>query len=58
MRQEEMVYNCNYLISAEKVPSFLSVFDQIQDSLKESGWMLELTGPWPPYHFAKQGREE
>ncbi|ASN04094.1 GvpL/GvpF family gas vesicle protein [Virgibacillus necropolis] len=51
-RTEEMCWNSVYLLPLTDVEAFLSKLKKLEEEWKASGWSLELTGPWPSYHFA------
>jgi len=44
----EMLLNGSYLVPADGAEAFHLLVDQLA---REHGLELELTGPWPPYHF-------
>ncbi|WP_101841868.1 GvpL/GvpF family gas vesicle protein [Halobacillus sp. Marseille-P3879] len=52
-KDEEMCWNSAYLVPLEQVENFLEIITNENEKHKDSGWILEATGPWPPYHFAK-----
>lgn len=52
-REEEMCWNSVYLLEQPAVEDFLSVIKSLQEKWSDSGWLFEVTGPWPSYHFAK-----
>jgi hypothetical protein len=52
-RDAEMVLNAAYLVPSEGVDAFRSVVEQLARSHEPDGLELELTGPWPPYHFVE-----
>ncbi|MBM7551298.1 GvpL/GvpF family gas vesicle protein [Thalassobacillus pellis] len=51
-RNDEMCWNSVYLLSTENVEEYLSEIKSLQDKWTRDGWHLEITGPWPAYHFA------
>ncbi|WP_404455766.1 GvpL/GvpF family gas vesicle protein [Virgibacillus necropolis] len=51
-RSEEMCWNSVYLIPLSDVEAFLSNLKTMKEKYEAAGWQLELTGPWPAYHFA------
>lgn len=57
-RNDDMLFNCDYLIHKEQVEEFLHCIREKEQSYAELGWSFVLTGPWPPYHFAQMIREE
>ncbi|MFC2948865.1 GvpL/GvpF family gas vesicle protein [Virgibacillus sediminis] len=52
-RQEEMCWNSVYMLKKDEVEDFLEKVKQQQEQWKDDGWIMEVTGPWPSYHFAK-----
>lgn len=47
-----MIFNTAYLISKEKVLSFIACTQALNERLANEGIRLVLSGPWPPYHFS------
>ena len=47
-----MVLNASYLVPDERVDRFRALVAELADRHGADGLELELTGPWPPYHFA------
>jgi hypothetical protein len=41
-----------FLIHEERFPAFQRALGEQAAALAESGFEVEFTGPWPPYHFA------
>jgi hypothetical protein len=52
-RPAEMVLNASYLVPREGVDAFRAVVEQLGRRHEADGVELELTGPWPPYHFVE-----
>jgi hypothetical protein len=52
-RKDDMVANCDFLVDQSKTEPFLKKIDEIEKRLKTLGCTFHITGPWPPYHFAK-----
>ena len=50
-RSERMIYNGGFLLDNSNIDSFENVIQQFQSRYESSGLILELRGPWPPYHF-------
>ena len=50
-RPERMIYNGGFLLDNSNIDSFENVIQQFQSRYESSGLILELRGPWPPYHF-------
>lgn len=52
-RDAEMVLNAAYLVPREAVDAFRALVEQLARPHEPDGLELELTGPWPPYHFVE-----
>ncbi len=52
-RPESMVWNAALLVSKDQEPPLQAACDQLQDDLTPKGLLVELTGPWPVYHFCE-----
>jgi hypothetical protein len=52
-RDTEMVLNAAYLVPAEGVAAFRAIVDDLAGRNEADEVELELTGPWPPYHFVE-----
>jgi len=50
-RREKMLWNAALLISPATVYLLLSVAERVGRAARSRGLLLEITGPWPPYHF-------
>jgi Gas vesicle synthesis protein GvpL/GvpF len=50
-RDEEMVLNGAYLVPRDAAAGFAAVVDELRAQHSAHGIALELTGPWPAYHF-------
>ena len=48
----EMVLNAAYLVADDELSGFESLFGALANRYAPGGLRLELTGPWPAYHFA------
>ncbi|WP_134699221.1 GvpL/GvpF family gas vesicle protein [Ammoniphilus sp. YIM 78166] len=53
LREEEMLFNYDYLVHKDCSSQFLERVIEKKTLLAELGWSLEISGPWPPYHFSK-----
>jgi hypothetical protein len=47
-----MVLNAAYLVPADAAGAFRQIVEELGRRHEPDGVELELTGPWPPYHFA------
>jgi hypothetical protein len=52
-REDEMLLNAAYLVADADAELFGSVVADLAQRLSAQGLELELTGPWPPYHFSE-----
>lgn len=50
-RDAEMVLNASYLVAQAHADALRRLVDELAQAYGEHGIALELTGPWPPYHF-------
>lgn len=55
-KQEDMVLNCDFLVESGRVDMFLKKINEYEQTSSQ-GWILQVTGPWPPYHFSKMAKE-
>jgi hypothetical protein len=53
-REEEMVLNGAYLVPRDDAAAFAAVVDELRGHHAAEGIELELTGPWPAYHFTEE----
>ena len=53
-RDTEMLLNGAYLIAREDAERFAALVDTLRRRHEQDGLTLELTGPWPPYHFVAE----
>ena len=50
-RNERMVFNAAFLLPPSAAKRWLATVGRIGETLRHKGLLLEVTGPWPPYHF-------
>jgi hypothetical protein len=50
-RSEEMVFNAAFLLPASAQAGWLETLHALRKDVHGKGLLLELSGPWPPYHF-------
>jgi hypothetical protein len=55
-RDDEMVLNGAYLVPDVRAHEFRALVDEIAERDAPAGLVLELTGPWPAYHFVEAAR--
>ena len=51
-RIEEMILNGFYLIEESKLNDFQKKVEELKEKYSGKGIIIEMTGPWPSYHFA------
>ncbi|MBI4802943.1 MAG: GvpL/GvpF family gas vesicle protein [Elusimicrobia bacterium] len=51
-KSEPMVLNAAYLIPGESVAEFKTEAEKANKRIREKGFYLEYSGPWPAYNFA------
>jgi len=51
-RTEPMVLNGFYLIEETKLAQFQKKVEELKEKYNGKGIIIEMTGPWPSYHFA------
>jgi Gas vesicle synthesis protein GvpL/GvpF len=47
----EMLLNAAYLVPTDGADAFRALVEQLRREHETQGLAIELTGPWPPYHF-------
>lgn len=50
-RADSMILNATFLVKKEKVSAFTKTSETLQIKNKNSGFFIEMTGPWPPFSF-------
>jgi hypothetical protein len=50
-RSEEMVFNAAFLLSSSAQESWSEIIERVRQEVSGKGLLLELSNPWPPYHF-------
>ena len=53
-----LVMNAAYLVDKDATGAFKRALVQLKGELAADGFMPELTGPWPAYHFVSSDEEE
>jgi len=56
-RSADMVMNAAYLVTKGSLPQFRQTSAALRKECAAHGLELELTGPWPPYHFVSIRQE-
>lgn len=50
-RSEKMVWNGVFLVSPTNAERWLALAERTRQAALSKGLLLEIKGPWPPYHF-------
>jgi hypothetical protein len=50
-REEEMLLNAAYLVPRDRAKQLHEAVERLREEWQGRGFLLELTGPWPPYNF-------
>ncbi len=53
-RREKMLWNAAFLVSTSAQKTWLEIADHWRIDLVDRGLLLEVTGPWPAYHFCPE----
>lgn len=49
--KERMVLNCAFLVDKKEKNNLIGYFVDMKEKHKDSGFLIECSGPWPPYDF-------
>jgi len=50
-REDEMVLNSGFLVGNDEVGDFINIVDTLKMYYESEGFLIDCTGPWPPYNF-------
>ena len=50
-RDDTMILNTTFLVNKDKVADFIHAADDLREKDENSGFSIEVTGPWPPFNF-------
>jgi len=50
-REDDMVLNSAFLVDRDEVGDFRTMVDTLKMHYESKGFLLDCTGPWPPYNF-------
>ena len=57
-REEAMILNAAFLVCKNKVIDFRSTVDKLRNKDGNPGFIIEVTGPWPPFSFISVKEKE
>lgn len=52
-----MILNCAYLVDNDKQEQFLDKIEELKESYEDNGFIIKLSGPWPPFSFCESEEE-
>lgn len=52
-RSERMVLNSACLVALNQMSAFVDAIGKLRPGLEQRGFLLEMSGPWPAYHFTE-----
>lgn len=52
-REDNMVLNSAFLVDREEVSDFQNMVDTLKIHHEGEGFLIDCTGPWPPYNFCR-----
>jgi hypothetical protein len=50
-RSDKMVFNAAFLLPSSAQTNWLQAIHRVSQDVQDQGLVLEVSGPWPPYHF-------
>jgi hypothetical protein len=50
-RREKMLWNAAFFLPRSASERWLALVDKMRSAATSTGLLLEVSGPWPPYHF-------
>jgi hypothetical protein len=50
-RPEKMLWNAAFLLPRSASERWLALVEEMRGVAASKGLLLEVSGPWPPYHF-------
>ncbi len=53
-REEKMAWNAAFLLPRSANDRWLAKVEQLRNAVRPKGLLLEVTGPWPAYHFCPE----
>jgi hypothetical protein len=56
-RPDKMLWNAAFLLAGSATAAWLALVETQRRSAAPKGLLLEVTGPWPPYHFCPAWEE-
>jgi hypothetical protein len=50
-REDDMVLNSGFLVDKDEIDDFQNMVDTLKMHYGSKGFLIDCTGPWPPYNF-------
>jgi hypothetical protein len=57
-RSEPMLLNSAHLVPRDREEPFFATLGEVQETLRDAGMVVEVSGPWPAYNFVDLATEE
>jgi len=57
-RDDDMVLNSAFLVDKDEVNDFRNMVDTLKMHYEDNGFVINCTGPWPPYNFCGRSKEK
>ncbi len=57
-RSEPMLLNSAHLVPRDRAEPFFAMLGEVQETLRDAGMVVEVSGPWPAYNFVDLATEE
>ncbi len=57
-REDDMVLNSAFLVDKDEVGDFQNMVDTLKMHYEGKGFLIDCTGPWPPYNFCGLSSEK
>ena len=52
-REDDMVLNSAFLVDRDEIDNFRNMVDTLKMHYEGKGFLIDCTGPWPPYNFCE-----
>jgi len=57
-RKDDMVLNSAFLVNKQQANAFVGMAETLRLQGEDNGFLVDCTGPWPPYNFCGLSRQE